>query len=47
MYEFMGEALLYTLEKMLGDRFTPSIREAWEQVYADLTMDILSAYPET
>jgi len=44
MYGFMGEALMYTLEKMLGDDFKKETREAWEQVYSELASDILSAY---
>ena len=46
MYKFMGEALFYMLDKMLGKDFTPEIRDAWEQIYAELTSDILSAYHE-
>ena len=45
MYEFMGEALLYALDKMLGKRFTPDVKEAWEEIYAEISNDIISAYP--
>mmetsp|Transcript_5730 Transcript_5730/g.11149 ORF Transcript_5730/g.11149 Transcript_5730/m.11149 type:complete len:158 (+) Transcript_5730:56-529(+) len=45
MYEFMGEALVYTLEKLLGDDFKPEVREAWNQIYIELSDDIKSAYP--
>eukprot|EP00977_Amphora_coffeiformis_P015264 scaffold4484_cov170-Amphora_coffeaeformis.AAC.4 len=40
MYEFMGEALVYTLEKLLGDDFKPEVREAWNQIYIELSDDI-------
>lgn len=43
MYEFMGEALLYTLRKMLGDGFTPAVKEAWEIIYGELATDIKAA----
>ena len=46
MYEFMGEAILYMLDKMLGKDFTPEVKDAWEQVYSDLSGDIMSAYPK-
>ena len=45
MYEFMGEALIFTLDKMLGKAFTPDIKDAWEHIYAELSGDIISAYP--
>lgn len=44
MYEFMGEAILYTLDKMLGKDFTPEVKDAWEHVYSGLSGDIMSAY---
>lgn len=44
MYEFMGEALLYMLDKMIGENFTPDVREAWKVIYAELSSDIISAY---
>ena len=37
-YATVGEALLWTLEQGLGDRFTPEVRAAWAAVY-----DLLSA----
>ena len=33
-YETVGEALLWTLEKGLGDDFTPAVRAAWAKTYA-------------
>jgi hemoglobin-like flavoprotein len=32
-YEQVGEALIWTLEKGLGDAFTPAAREAWIALY--------------
>ena len=44
MYKFMGEALIYALDKVLGKDFKPEIKEAWNQIYTELSDDILSAY---
>ena len=33
-YDKVGEALLWALEKGLGDAFTPQVREAWASLYA-------------
>jgi hemoglobin-like flavoprotein len=35
-YETVGAALLWTLEKGLGDAFTPDVRAAWTAVYGVL-----------
>lgn len=35
-YEPVGEALLWTLEKGLGDSFTPEVRAAWTETYTVL-----------
>lgn len=32
-YDTVGEALLYTLEKGLGDAFTPDVKEAWTETF--------------
>ena len=32
-YDKVGEALLWTLEKVLGAAFTPQVREAWATLY--------------
>ena len=32
-YQFVGEALLWTLERGLGQDFTPEVRSAWAKVY--------------
>ena len=36
-YQTFGEALLWTLEKGLGEDFTPELREAWRAFYDELT----------
>jgi hemoglobin-like flavoprotein len=35
-YTTVGEALIWTLEKGLGDAFTPETRQAWIEVYGVL-----------
>lgn len=32
-YELVGTALLWMLEHVLGEAFTPQVREAWTEVY--------------
>lgn len=32
-YDTVGEALIYTLEKGLGDDFTPQVKDAWIETY--------------
>lgn len=32
-YDKVGEALLYTLEKGLGEAFTPEVKAAWTETY--------------
>jgi len=36
-YVTVGEALLWTLEKGLGDAYTPEIKNAWESAFTLLT----------
>lgn len=45
-YHTVGEALLWTLEKGLGDDFTDSVREAWTQTYLTLSSVMLDAAKE-
>ena len=45
MYHFMGEAVIFTMKEMLGDKFDADMQKAWEIVYAELSGDILSVYP--
>ena len=35
-YGIVGEALMWTLERGLGDAFTPEVRSAWAKVYGML-----------
>jgi len=35
-YDTVGAALLWTLEKALGDGFTPEVKSAWVSVYTAL-----------
>jgi hemoglobin-like flavoprotein len=35
-YDTVGAALLWTLEKGLGEAFTPEVREAWTATYTTL-----------
>ena len=43
-YQYLGEALLYALEQMLGAEFTPELREAWTVVYRFLADSTTAAY---
>jgi hemoglobin-like flavoprotein len=42
-YETVGAALLWTLEKGLGDGFTPDVKSAWTQVYGVLATTMKGA----
>ncbi len=44
-YGTVGAALLATLQKGLGDDFTPETREAWECCIAQIATEMLSAPP--
>lgn len=45
-YETVGAALLWTLERGLGESFTPEVAEAWAEVYGMLASVMkISAYP--
>jgi len=46
-YATVGTALLWTLEKGLGDAFTPDVKESWATVYGILadTMQKAAAEP--
>ncbi|HET7669257.1 MAG TPA: globin family protein [Burkholderiales bacterium] len=45
-YELVGVALLWMLEQVLGEAFTPAVRQAWSDVYTLLanTMQDACAY---
>jgi nitric oxide dioxygenase len=42
-YAKVGEALLWTLEQGLGERFTPAARDAWAAAYALLSERMMTA----
>jgi len=42
-YDTVGQALLWTLRKGLGEAFTPDVEEAWTNVYATLASAMQSA----
>ena len=42
-YDTVGQALLWTLGKGLGDAFTPDVEAAWSNVYATLASAMQSA----
>jgi nitric oxide dioxygenase len=44
-YQPVGEALIWTLEKGLGDGFTDELRQAWVKVYTLLADVAKQAYP--
>ncbi len=47
-YTPVGEALIFTLEKGLGEAFTPELKEAWLGAYTTLSgVMIDAAYPKT
>lgn len=42
----VGEALLASLASLLGERFTPDVREAWAALYGDLAAAMMAACGE-
>ena len=42
-YDTVGQALLWTLRKGLGEAFTPDVETAWSNVYATLASTMQSA----
>ena len=42
-YDTVGQALLWTLRKGLGEAFTPDVEAAWSNVYATLASEMQSA----
>jgi len=42
-YDTVGQALLWTLEKGLGDAFTPEVKQAWTEVYTVLATTMKDA----
>jgi hemoglobin-like flavoprotein len=45
-YEAVGQALLWTLEHLLGPGFTPELRQAWQEAYLILAHLMQAAAPE-
>lgn len=45
-YDTVGEALLWTLGKGLGDDFTPDVKEAWALTYSTLAKVMTEAAAE-
>lgn len=46
-YAVVGESLIFTLEKGLGDAFTPDLKDAWAAAYSTLSgVMIDAAYPK-
>ena len=41
-YDTVGQALLWTLQKGLGEAFTPDVEAAWSNVYATLASEMQS-----
>eukprot|EP00523_Entomoneis_sp_CCMP467_P006946 CAMPEP_0168732538 /NCGR_PEP_ID=MMETSP0724-20121128/7822_1 /TAXON_ID=265536 /ORGANISM="Amphiprora sp., Strain CCMP467" /LENGTH=159 /DNA_ID=CAMNT_0008779559 /DNA_START=52 /DNA_END=531 /DNA_ORIENTATION=- len=41
MFPQMGEALMIALESALGKDFTPTVREAWQETYSELSGDMV------
>ena len=47
-YPVVGGALLWTLEKGLGESWTPEVADAWTEAYSTLSGFMISeAYPQT
>jgi hemoglobin-like flavoprotein len=42
-YELVGIALLWMLEQVLGEAFTPEVRQAWAEVYSLLATTMQNA----
>jgi hypothetical protein len=45
-YPIVGQALLDTLEKALGDNYTPQVKEAWAGVYGVITENMQAGATE-
>ncbi len=42
-YDKMADALYWTLDRVLGDAFTPQVRAAWAAVYGELARQMQAA----
>ena len=45
-YDLVGQALLDTLEKALGDDFTTKTKEAWTEIYAIISEKMMEGAAE-
>ncbi|CAJ1960103.1 unnamed protein product [Cylindrotheca closterium] len=45
-YDLVGGSLLYTLEKALGDAFTPGVKESWVGVYGVISEQMMAGAAE-
>ena len=45
-YPIVGQALIDTLDRGLGDDFTPEVRDAWGEVYDKLASIMIEATAE-
>jgi hemoglobin-like flavoprotein len=45
-YDLVGQALLDTLEKALGDDFTAKTKEAWTDIYAIISEKMMEGASE-
>ena len=45
-YAYVGEALIFTLGKGLGDDFTPETKDAWVETYGILSSVMIDAQKE-
>jgi hemoglobin-like flavoprotein len=44
-YDAVGESLLWMLEQVLGEGYTPTVRDAWAKCYGELASRMTSASP--
>ena len=46
-YTVAGEALLFALGRVMGERFTPAVREAWAEAYAGTAQVMLRRHQKS
>ena len=46
-YQVVGECLLWTLEKVVGDKWNDETREAWRAVYEELSNAMIKSQMES
>ena len=46
-YQVVGECLLWTLEKVIGDKWNDETREAWRAVYEELSSYMIKSQTES